>query len=107
MKKVEKTWLTVLTALVGLAVSPVVFVLAIAEVGFLMPWLWHNKVSELAAGLTFLVPIVIGIAWSIFAAVGWKSGNIGIRIGLTAIVWALVAAAEAVFLARCMLGSTS
>jgi len=103
-KKGKKTYLTVLAALLGLAASPAVFVLAIAEVGFLMPWLWHYRVSALALALTLFVPIVIGIAWSIFAAVGWKRGNIGIRIGLTAIVWALVGGAEAVFLARCMLG---
>jgi len=104
MKKVANRWLTVLAALLGLAASPAVFVLAIAEVGFLIPWLRHYRVSALALALTLFVPIVIGIAWSIFAAVGWKRGNIGIRIGLTAIVWALVAGAEAVFLARCMLG---
>jgi hypothetical protein len=103
MKKVPNRWLTVLAALLGLALSPVVFVLAVGPVGFLMPWLGRD-ISGLVGVLTALGPIVIGIAWSIFAAVEWKHGNIGIRIGLTAIVWTVVAAVATVLWGRCMLG---
>ena len=103
MKKVANRWLTVLAALLGLAGAPIVF-LGACCVTVLMPWLWADEVSNLHLSLTFLVPTVIGIAWSIFAAFGWRSGNIGIRIGLTAIVWTVVAAMATVLWGRCMLG---
>jgi len=91
MKKVVKTWLTVLAALVVLVAIPGVFLGACYPAFYLMASL--VRTSNLAL---YLLPglgaVALGIWWSIFAAVQWKSGNIGIRIGLTAIVWALVAA---------------
>ena len=106
MKKVANRWLTPLAVLLGLALSPVFFFLAAFGGFVLMPWLWRDNVGGFALLLTLLVPIVIGIGWSIFAAVGWRRGNVGIRIGLTAIVWAIVAGAEVNLLGRCILGST-
>jgi len=91
MKKVANRWLTVLAALLGLAVSPVVFIGA-----YYLAFLLMASVGRTTHLAVYLLPalgaVAFGIWWSIFAAVGWKSGNIGIRIGLTAIAWAVIAA---------------
>lgn len=105
MKKGEKTCLTVLTALLGLALSPMVFFLTAVAGGDFMPWLWPDKITLLPTMLIILGPVVIGIAWSRFAVVEWKNGDVGIRIGLTAIVWALVAGAEAAFYLKGIFGA--
>ncbi len=91
MKKVENRWLTVLAALLGLAATPVVFLEAFCSAFVLMAAV--GRTTHLAV---YLLPalgtVAFGIWWSIFAAFRWKTGNIGIRIGLTAIAWAVITA---------------
>ena len=92
MKDISDRFVTVMGILVGLAVAPVVFLCTFPWIDAYMPWLSGTKVNPLHIKLTFWLPIVVAIAWSVFAAIGWKGGNVGIRIGLTLVIWAFVAA---------------
>jgi len=91
-KKIAKKCMTVVYALLGVAAAPVVHLWAFDRASVFTMWGYADGVSS---GGYFLVPplaaIVFGIAWSIFVLVGWKRGNIGLRVGLSVVVWAFVA----------------
>jgi len=92
MKDISDRFVTVMGILVGLAAAPVVFLCTFPWIDAYMPWLASNKqINYSYVWLTFFGAIAIGIAWSIFAAIGWKRGNVGIRIGLTLVFWAFLA----------------
>jgi len=92
MKDVSDRFVTVMGILVGLTAAPVVSLYTFFTIGAYMPWLYATKLNPLHIKLTFWLPIFVAIAWSFFAAVGWKRGNIGIKVGLTLVIWAFVLA---------------
>jgi hypothetical protein len=92
MKDISDRFVTLMGILVGLAVAPVVFLCTFPWIDAYMPWLNSTKVNPLHVKLTFWLPIFVAIAWTFFAAIGWKRGNVGIRIGLTLVIWAFVVA---------------
>lgn len=77
-------FLTAIGILAGLGAAPFVFWGAIDYVDRWEPWIIESSWN--LVGL-----MVLGVAWSVFAALGWKRGNPGLRIGLTLVVWAVVA----------------
>ncbi|MHC4741233.1 MAG: hypothetical protein ACYS8Z_04950 [Planctomycetota bacterium] len=89
---ISDRFVTVMGILVGLAAAPVVFLYTFFTIIPYMPWLESDKkVNYTYVWLTFFGAIAIGIAWSIFAAIVWKRGNVGVRIGLTLVFWAFLA----------------
>jgi hypothetical protein len=95
--------MTIMAVLLGFAAAPVVFLWTFDHTSaFTMSQYGEKDVSSLQF-CAALGSIVLSIAWSVFAFVGWKRGNIGIRIGLTVIVWAIVSGHVLAYLARVML----
>jgi hypothetical protein len=105
-KEVVKKCMTIVYALSGLAAAPIVFLLAFPKASDYMPWLASNEqINYLHVWLTFFGALVIAVVWSVFAAAGWRRGNVGIRIGLTAVIWALAVAVVLVVFGRLVLES--
>jgi len=103
-KGLVKRRMTIVYALLGIVAAPIVFLGAFLEIDVCMPWLAPDKqINLFHVWSTFFAAIAIGIAWSVFAAVGWKQGNVGAKIGLTAVLWALVAGVVLAVLGRLML----
>ena len=104
-KEVVKKRMTIVYALLGVAAAPVVHLWAFHRAAVFTMW---GYAEDPRSGWYFLVPplgaIVFGIAWSIFALVGWKHGNIGLRVGLSVVVWAFVAGVVISYWARLLLG---
>ena len=105
-KKVLKTCVTVLAVLLGLAATPFVFLWAFHHAAVFTMWGYGEDPDS---GLCFFLPalgaIVFGIAWSLFTVLVWRRGNIGLRVGVSAVVWAFVLGVTIAYWGRCLIVS--
>lgn len=92
--------MTILGIVVGISGVPAVIIWTSLYIDSLMPWM--KEYNSTLDSWTLLGAIALGIVWSVFATVGWKRGNVGLRIGLTLVIWAFVAAVVLEVLGRAM-----
>jgi len=103
-KKIAKKCMTVVYALLGVAAAPVVFVWAVGRANVFTMWGYAEGPSSGYYLVPPLAAIVFGVAWSIFALVGWKRGNIGLRAGLSVVVWSFVTGVAGSYWAGILIG---
>ena len=103
MKKVLRTCLTVLPVLLGFALAPFVHLWTFDHVSVFTMWQYGEKPISNVQFFASLGSLLFGVAWSVFAIFGWKRGDIGVRVGVTVIVWSLATGVISAYLARCLL----
>jgi len=91
-KKGYKTYITALPVLVGLVAAPPLFLWALDRAEPPMMHFVREATHLIYALLPALGAVVFGIAWSFCVFVKWNHWNVGIRVGLSIVIWALIAA---------------
>ena len=98
MKKTLNKWMTVLAASLGIAAAPIVFLSTLlSSFALIIRWKGNKMLGGAYFNFPALGAALLGFGWLLLVVVWWKRGNVGIRIGLTAVVWAFLAAVAVAF----------
>ena len=104
-KKFVKTCLKILPPIVCFVAAPVIYLWAFDHASvFITMWGLADSPDSGWYLVPPLVAIFFGVAWSIFALVGWKHGNTGLKVGLSVVVWSFVTGVALYYWAGLLLG---